>query len=93
MNLKKNLSLEAEKFSVSGWMYRIFALHWTLPLWRKMEVITSVCLPETIDRNPSEEKKKISNLKLTQIYEEKALKPQYCMLFHREEAPIPATVI
>jgi len=69
-------------------MYRIFALHWTLPLGWKMEVITSVCLPETIDRNPSE-KRKNSSLK-TGVQRER---PQTtALLFHRGEATIPAAV-
>lgn len=92
MNVKNKLSVEGEKLSASGWMYRVFASCWTLLLWRKMEVITYVCLPETIDRNPLEKKEKKQQPKIDiDIQRER---PQTTvLLFHRAEVPIPATVI
>ncbi|CAM4566017.1 unnamed protein product [Leuciscus chuanchicus] len=57
----------------------------------QMEVITSVCLPETIVRNPSEKRKKQQSENNMDIQRER---PQTtALLSHRGEATIPATVI
>lgn len=89
--MKNKLSVEGEKFTASGWMYRVFAPCWTLRLWRKMEVITGVGLPETIDRNSLERKKKQQPKIDIDIQRERPQTTE--LLFHRAEAPIPATVI